>query len=419
MFTEIRPAAAGRRRAWRSRSTASCRRGRVRRRRSRWSPPPTAPEFRSIAGAGLVEAREREHPGRHAGPGRGRRGVRQGRGQTGRGRRPAVPDRRPRAAGRAEGPRGRPSRPPRPSSPGSKAAPRPEDVPPARAAVEEAEAHGSTTPRSPLERDRAAAAAATPAPASDYDNARFTYEAAQRRAGPRPTPSWSSSRPAPGRRTSKVAEAKHRRWPAARSRRPETEIDRRIVRALVAGEVLQLNVRPGQFAALLWNEPLMVLGDVEPAARPGRHRRAGPPLLRGRRPRPIATLKGRPGVRFPLEFVRVEPYVVPKRSLTGDNAERVDTRVLQVIYALPDERPDRRSTSASEMPTPTGRRNFGAIAFSGVGQCRSATGPGRSRSDPHRAHCTPRCAPAVRRRCASAGGPVRQRALMRFDGNPW
>ena len=32
--------------------------------------------------------------------------------------------------------------------------------------------------------------------------------------------------------------------------------------------------------------------------------------------------------------MRVEPYVVPKKSLTGDNTERVDTRVLQVIYAL-------------------------------------------------------------------------------------
>jgi hypothetical protein len=28
----------------------------------------------------------------------------------------------------------------------------------------------------------------------------------------------------------------------------------------------------------------------------------------------------------------VEPFVVPKKSLTGDNTERVDTRVLQVIY---------------------------------------------------------------------------------------
>ena len=35
---------------------------------------------------------------------------------------------------------------------------------------------------------------------------------------------------------------------------------------------------------------------------------------------------------MPLRFVRIEPYVVPKRSLTGDSLERVDTRVLQVIY---------------------------------------------------------------------------------------
>ena len=36
--------------------------------------------------------------------------------------------------------------------------------------------------------------------------------------------------------------------------------------------------------------------------------------------------------KIPLTFVRIEPYVIPKRSLTGENTERVDTRVLQVIY---------------------------------------------------------------------------------------
>ena len=41
-----------------------------------------------------------------------------------------------------------------------------------------------------------------------------------------------------------------------------------------------------------------------------------------------------PEVLYPLKFVRVEPYAVPKKSLTGDNTERVDTRVLEVIYAL-------------------------------------------------------------------------------------
>jgi multidrug resistance efflux pump len=120
--------------------------------------------------------------------------------------------------------------------------------------------------------------------------------------------------------------------------RVRTEIDRLTVRALAGGQVLQVNVLPGQYAGLVFKEPLIVLGDVAelrvrvdideqdlPLFRPGA--------------RAVATLKGRPGVRFGLEFVRVDPYVIPKRNLTGDNAERVDTRVLQVIYALPDRRP--------------------------------------------------------------------------------
>ena len=35
---------------------------------------------------------------------------------------------------------------------------------------------------------------------------------------------------------------------------------------------------------------------------------------------------------IPLTFVRIEPYIVPKRSLTGESTERVDTRVLQIIF---------------------------------------------------------------------------------------
>jgi len=37
----------------------------------------------------------------------------------------------------------------------------------------------------------------------------------------------------------------------------------------------------------------------------------------------------------------VEPYVTPKTSLTGSSSERVDTRVLQVIYRF-----DRRAIPA-------------------------------------------------------------------------
>ncbi|MFN9739877.1 MAG: hypothetical protein ACK59R_15320, partial [Pseudomonadota bacterium] len=40
----------------------------------------------------------------------------------------------------------------------------------------------------------------------------------------------------------------------------------------------------------------------------------------------------------PAQFVRFEPLVIPKRSLTGNSAERVDTRVLQVVFAFPREK---------------------------------------------------------------------------------
>ncbi len=55
--------------------------------------------------------------------------------------------------------------------------------------------------------------------------------------------------------------------------------------------------------------------------------------------RAVATLRGRKEPKFNLEYFRVEPYVIPKKSLTGDTSERVDTRALQVLYALPNNPP--------------------------------------------------------------------------------
>jgi HlyD family secretion protein len=53
----------------------------------------------------------------------------------------------------------------------------------------------------------------------------------------------------------------------------------------------------------------------------------------------VASPRGNGSIRIPLEFVRFEPYVIPKKSLTGDSTERVDTRVLQLIYRIRDGAP--------------------------------------------------------------------------------
>jgi HlyD family secretion protein len=117
----------------------------------------------------------------------------------------------------------------------------------------------------------------------------------------------------------------------------ETNIDRLIMRAPIAGVILQNKVRLGQFAQCgPLSEPLMILGSVTPL-----HVRVDVDeqdawRVRGGAPA-AASPRGNGSIRIPLEFVRFEPYVIPKKSLTGDSTERVDTRVLQIIYRVKDQ----------------------------------------------------------------------------------
>ena len=125
----------------------------------------------------------------------------------------------------------------------------------------------------------------------------------------------------------------------AEAARIETDLDRLVVRALVAGRVLQVNVRPGEFVGAPPDQPLVILGDIAKL-----HVRVDIDEYDIARfdARAAATAfpRGSLQERYPLEFVRVQPFVVPKKSLTGDTTERVDTRVLQVIYAFdPTDRP--------------------------------------------------------------------------------
>lgn len=117
----------------------------------------------------------------------------------------------------------------------------------------------------------------------------------------------------------------------------ETELERLTVRAPVDGQILQLKVHLGEFApvaaAAAGQPPLILLGDVTRL-----HVRVDVDENDAWRVRAgaLATgyLRGNKNIKTPLIFVRFEPYVVPKRSLTGDSTERVDTRVLQVIFGF-------------------------------------------------------------------------------------
>ncbi|HTI71373.1 MAG TPA: biotin/lipoyl-binding protein [Candidatus Limnocylindria bacterium] len=104
------------------------------------------------------------------------------------------------------------------------------------------------------------------------------------------------------------------------------------IRAPRDGKLLQVNVREGEFAsAAALSDPLMLLGDVDKLQVRAEIDEQNAVLVVPNSAA-VSTLKGHAELKMPLRFVRIEPYVVPKRSLTGDSLERVDTRVLQVIY---------------------------------------------------------------------------------------
>jgi HlyD family secretion protein len=110
-------------------------------------------------------------------------------------------------------------------------------------------------------------------------------------------------------------------------------IGRLTVTAPRAGNIIQINIRAGEFAATAPRSPAMILGDIDLLqVRADVDEQNATRIRKGQKA--YAYLKGDPSVTFPLEFIRIEPYVIPKVSLTGSSTERVDTRVLQVIYSL-------------------------------------------------------------------------------------
>lgn len=116
-----------------------------------------------------------------------------------------------------------------------------------------------------------------------------------------------------------------------------TEIERRHVRAPVSGEVLQVKIHLGEYAQVgPLSTPLIVLGDTKQV-----NVRTDIDENDAWRFHPgasaVAFVRGNPRLSAKLRFVRVEPFVVPKKSLTGDTTERVDTRVLQVLYGFPHD----------------------------------------------------------------------------------
>lgn len=207
--------------------------------------------------------------------------------------------------------------------------PRPEDVPPVEAKVKEAEVQVADLQDQLAHWERVGKDERVIVK-YELDRKRFALQAAQARLK---------------QAQSELAQLKAGTWKPdlqiaqaevqnaeAQVKSTETDLERLTVRAPISGHVLQVKVRLGEYAqAGVLQIPLVMLGNVNQLhvrvnvdENDAWRIRAGAPAY--------AFVRGNSNLKTRLEFVRFEPYVVPKRSLTGDSSERVDTRVLEVIY---------------------------------------------------------------------------------------
>jgi HlyD family secretion protein len=113
----------------------------------------------------------------------------------------------------------------------------------------------------------------------------------------------------------------------------EREIERCVVSAPKQATILQVNVRDGEYVSGSSDQAMFVLGDLtEWRIRVDIDERLIPRF--DQNATAYAMMRCNGGEKIPLRFVRLEPMVVPKKSLSGAATERVDTRVMQAIYSL-------------------------------------------------------------------------------------
>jgi multidrug efflux pump subunit AcrA (membrane-fusion protein) len=119
----------------------------------------------------------------------------------------------------------------------------------------------------------------------------------------------------------------------------KTDLERSIIRAPVKGQVLQINVEVGQYANInpFTKVPLMLFGDTDKYnLRIDVDEEDSWRIIMGAPA--TAFVRGNAKIEIPLKFVYYEPYITPKVTLSGADVERVDTRVIQLVYEFPSDK---------------------------------------------------------------------------------
>jgi multidrug efflux pump subunit AcrA (membrane-fusion protein) len=119
-------------------------------------------------------------------------------------------------------------------------------------------------------------------------------------------------------------------------------MDRLTVRAPRDGKVLRRQIEPGEFASADPGRSAIILGDLSVLNVRAQVDEEDIGLIRAGElgtpgPAAVARTRGAIVADLPLELIRIEPFARPKSDLIGTNLERVDTRVIDVLFRIKGE----------------------------------------------------------------------------------
>lgn len=116
----------------------------------------------------------------------------------------------------------------------------------------------------------------------------------------------------------------------------EMLVERLTVRAPRDGVVLRREIEPGEYATTDTTRAVLLIGDLDHLGVRAQIDEEDIALLGAEPGGLAATARTRGSVvkDIPLRLVRIEPFARGKRTLSGENTERVDTRVIDVVLEV-------------------------------------------------------------------------------------
>lgn len=111
----------------------------------------------------------------------------------------------------------------------------------------------------------------------------------------------------------------------------ETELERTYLKSPIDGKVLQLKIHEGEMADP--SKTALIVGNIEEF-----NLRVSIDQFNVSKfqqsARAVAYKRGNTMMEFPLKFLHIEPVMVPKKYLTNELNEKVDTQIFEILYRI-------------------------------------------------------------------------------------